>query len=342
MSLRSLLAVPGAALVLLALADTVLTAVRVDQRGGPVTRRASGLLWRLFSGGGSRRGSGPPPVTGVLITLAIVMVWVVLAVTGWYLVFLAGEGAIVDATTRQPADPWARLYYTMFTLSTLGLGDYVPSGAPWQVLTGIASGFGFALATLVITYLAGIAAAVTSKRQLARAVWGMGGSAQEIVRRAWDGRRFTHVEDHLMQLMILLHGVAEQHRAYPLISYFTSPNRHAADVPAVAILHDTLIILAAAEEEHRLSPLVCEPAYDAIDAYLHALPGSGTDPEDLDTPDWPDVEDLRADGLPLRPLDELDESDEARWRRQRLGALMHHQGWGWRDLDEDEDDEAAT
>lgn len=342
MTLRALLAVPGAVLVLLAIGDTLLTAIRVDQRGGPVTRWMTGLLWRLFPGGGSRRGSGPPPLTGVLITIAILLTWIVLAVAGWYLVFLADPDAVVDATTQQPADPWARLYYTLFTLSTLGLGDYVPSGAPWQVLTGVASAFGFAMATLVITYLAGVSAAVTAKRQLARSIWGMGGSAQEIVRRAWDGRRFTVVEDHLMQLMTLLNGVAEQHRAYPLISYFISPDRHAADVPAVAILHDTLIILDAAEDEHRLPPLVCEPAYDAIDAYLRALPGADADPDELDTPDWPDVEDLRAAGLPLRPLDELEQSDEALWRRQRIGALMHHQGWGWRDLDEAEDERATA
>src|SRR5690606_2591222 len=79
-TLRALLAVPGAVLVLLAIGDTLLTAIRVDQRGGPVTRWMTGLLWRLFPGGGSRRGSGPPPLTGVLITIAILLTWIVLAV----------------------------------------------------------------------------------------------------------------------------------------------------------------------------------------------------------------------------------------------------------------------
>ncbi len=322
MPVRALLAVPGVLLIGLALVDTILTAIRVDRRGGPVTRYAGRLLWRAFHGGGSQRQSGPPPVTGVLITIAIVGMWALLALSGWYLLFSSDANAVVSSTTGQPADPWARLYFTGYTLSTLGLGDYVPSGAPWQVLTGLASGFGFGIATLVITYLAGVASAVTAKRQLARSITGMGDSPQQIVHRAWNGEHFRIVQQHLLNLLPLLHGVAEQHRAYPLISYFKSSDRATADVPAVALLHDTLAILSATEDEHRIPELITAPAYEAIDAYLYALPGSDADPEELDTPPWPDVEDLREAGVPVRPFEELDESDDAR-RRRRAARGRH-------------------
>lgn len=334
MSPRVLLAVPGIALVLLALADTILTAIRVDHRGGPVTRYVSGLMWRLFHGGGEHRRSGPPSITGVVITMGIVAIWIVLAMAGWYLVYSADPSALVSSSTGEPADAWARFYAVGYTLSTLGLGDYVPSGAPWQVVTVGASGYGFGMATLVITYLAGVAAAVTAKRQLARTIRGLGRSPQEIVRRAWDGQHFRVLQEHLLQIVPNLNGVAEQHRAYPLISYFRSSEREAADVPAVALLHDTLAILSAADDEHRMPELATAPAYEAIDAYLAALPGSDADPEQLDAPPWPDVERLRDDGVPVSPFDELDESEDALRRRRRLGAVMHHQGWGWRDLEE--------
>ena len=334
MPVRALLAVPGIALVGLAVVDTIQTAIRVDRRGGPVTSYAGRLLWRAFHGGGTTRRSGPPTITGLLITIAIVGMWAVLALSGWYLLFSSDASAVVSATTGEPADAWARLYFTAYTLSTLGIGDYVPQGAPWQVLTGIASGFGFGIATLVITYLAGVASAVTAKRQLARSITGMGDSPQQIVLRAWNGEHFRVVQQHLLNLLPLLHGVAEQHRAYPLISYFKSSDRATADVPAVALLHDTLAILSATEDEHRVPELITAPAYEAIDAYLYALPGPDADPDELDTPPWPDVAELREAGVPVHPLEELDESDEAMRRRRRLGAVMHHQGWGWRDLDE--------
>lgn len=334
MPARALLAVPGVALVVLALADTILTAIRVDHRGGPVTRYVSGVMWRAFHGGGERRRSGPPTITGVIITMAIVGIWILLAMAGWYLVYSADPNAIVGSTSGEPADAWARLYTVGYTLSTLGLGDFVPQGAPWQVVTAVASGYGFGMATLVITYLAGVAAAVTAKRQLARTIRGLGRSPQEIVRRAWDGEHFRVLQEHLLSIVPALHGVAEQHRAYPLISYFKSSERDAADVPAVALLHDTLAILDAADDDVRMPPLVIAPAYEAIDAYLAALPGTDADPDELDAPPWPDVEDLREQGVPVSPFEDLDESEEALRRRRRLGAVMHHQGWGWRDVDE--------
>ncbi len=342
MSARALLAVPGVALLALAVVDMIHTAIRVDRRGGPVTTYAGRLLWRAFHGGGTRRRPRPPAATGVMITIAIIGLWAMLALFGWYLLFSADADAVVSVATGEPADAWARLYFTAYTLSTLGLGDFAPNGAGWQVLTGLASGFGFGIATLVITYLAGVASAVTAKRQLARSITGMGDSPQQVVERAWNGTDFEVVQQHLLNLLPLLHGVAEQHRAYPLISYFKSSDWRAADVPAVALLHDTLAILSATEAGHRIPELITAPAYGAIDTYLYALPGSDLDPEELDAPPWPEVEELRELGIPVRPLDELDESEDALRRRRRLGAVMHHQGWGWRDIDEAEGDSPAS
>lgn len=333
MSGQALLAVPGLFLIGLAVVDTVSTAIRVDRRGGPVTQQVSGLMWRAF-GGGAMRQSPPPQVTGVLITMAIVGIWVGLALAGWYLLFSADATAVVDATTGQPADAWARLYFTAYTLSTLGMGDYVPATAPWQVATGIASGFGFGVATLVITYLAGVSAAVTAKRQLARSIWGMGRTPQQVVRRAWDGERFTILQEHLLTLAPLLHGVAEQHRSYPLISYFRADDRRAADVPAIAMLHDVLVIMATADDVHALPELVTQPVVDAIDAYLFALPGSDADPAELDIPRWPAIDSLRDDGVPVGDVTTLEESDVTVRRRRRLEDVMHHQGWRWSDFEE--------
>lgn len=326
--------IAGIALILLAGVETISTAVRVDHRGGPVTRWVSAFLWRGFRGGGTRRREGPPSWTGVVITVAIVLTWGVLALAGWFLLFSSDTSAVVGSRSGQPADGWARLYFTGYTLSTLGMGDYVPAGAPWQVLTALASGFGFGTATLVITYLAGVVSAVTAKRQLARSIWGLGRTAQQVVARAWDGQRFTVIEQHLLTLGPMLHGVAEQHLAYPLIAYFRSSRRETADLPAIALLHDTLAILSAAEDRHRPNELVSAPAYEAIDAYLHALPGATRRPEDMDAPPWPDVTGLQEEGLPVRPLSDLPPSDDALFRRKRIGALMHHQGWAWRDLEE--------
>lgn len=323
----------GLLLIGLAVTDMIATALRVDQRGGIVTRLLTGMLWRAFHGGGSRRHAGPPAATGITITLVVVSSWVLLSFAGWSLLFQSDATAVVDTSTGRPADAWSRLYFTSFTLSTLGLGDYAPSGASWQVATGVASGFGFGVATLVITYLTSVVSAVSAKRELARAIWALGEGPQDLVRRSWDGRTFTTIDQHLLSLLPRLHGVVEQLAANPLIAYFKSSDHHSADVPAVAMLHDTLVILDAVDGERRLPELVTHPFCAAIDAYLDVMPGASRDPAEMDTPSWPDVEELQEAGIPVRSVSDQARSEASLFRRRRLGAVMHHQGWAWRDFE---------
>lgn len=330
----AILGVVGAVVVVVAVADTLTTVFRVDRRGGQITRIASGLLWRTFGGGPGGRRSTPPAAAGLLMTIGLVGVWVLLALLGWYLVFLSDPDAVVSAMTGQSADAWSRLYFVAYTLSTVGHGDYVPSGAPWQVVTGIASGFGFALATLVITYMAGVTSAVIAKRRLARSIWGLGRTPQAIVRRAWDGGQFSVLQQHLLAVLPQLHTVAEQHQAYPLMSYFRSADRRAADVPALGMLQDVLLVIASSDRPHRLPDLVTAPLDDAMETYVRALPGADVDPRGLETPPWPDLSPLRDDGIPVGPVSELDIAEEVLHRRRRLAALMRHQGWRWEDVEE--------
>lgn len=331
--LNPVLAVLGLLSLGTAVVDMIATALRVDRRGGIVTRALSRLLWRGFRGGGAKRHAGPPPSTGIIITLGVMATWVVLAVAGWYLLFLSAPDGVVHATSFRPAGAGSRLYFTLYTMSTLGLGDYVPSGVPWQIASGIASGFGFGMATLLITYLTGVVGAVSAKRELARAIWALGRSPQQIVQRSWNGREFTMLGEHLMSLLPQLHRVVEQLEANPLIAYFRSSKLATAEVPAVAMLHEAMLIVDAADEGLRLPSLVTEPVHAAMDAFLHALPGASRDPRELDTPEWPRIETLRQSGIPVRSWDEASPREEALFRRRRMGALMHHQGWAWQDFD---------
>lgn len=333
MAVQIAFVVLGLLLLGTAVFDMIVTALRVDRRGGMVTRVLSSLLWRAFRGGGSRRHKGPPPATGITITLGVALTWVLLAVAGWYLLFLSAPDGVVHATTFRPAGAGSRLYFTLYTMSTLGLGDYAPSGTLWQLATGVASGFGFGMATLLITYLTGVVGAVGAKRRLARSIWALGPSPQEIVRRAWNGQEFVAIDEHLLSLLQQLHQVVEQLQANPLIAYFRSSQLATADVPAVAMLHEAMLILDSAPDERRLPALVTAPVHAAMDAYLHALPGATRDPEQLDTPPWPKLERLREQGIPVRSLEDLPHSDEALFRRRRLGALLHHQGWAWTDFE---------
>ena len=84
------------------------------------------------------------------------------------------EGAVVCSTTKHPAEWPETIYFVGYTLTTLGTGDFVPSGTWWDLLSVLATFSGLALVTLSITYAIPVIQAVAQKRTLACkfALWG--------------------------------------------------------------------------------------------------------------------------------------------------------------------------
>jgi hypothetical protein len=155
--------VAGSAVLTLVTLDMVRTVLRVETHSGPLTRALSVVLWRgAHRLPGRHRHGVAPGMTGVGVTVTLVATWLLLTWLGWFLVFAGAEQAVVHGDTGQPADMWARAYYTAYTISTLGIGDYVPGGPAWQILTGVAATAGFAIATLVLTYMASLTSAVAT------------------------------------------------------------------------------------------------------------------------------------------------------------------------------------
>ncbi|MFR9807287.1 potassium channel family protein [Pseudonocardia sp. RS010] len=326
-----LLATVGVTVLLLTMADMARTTVRLDRPSGPVTRLVARAVWRTFAPRGRKgRRPGPPAATGFVITSVIVVLWLGLTLLAWFLIFSAERGAVIDSGTGRPAGAWDTLYYAAFTLSTLGVGDYVPNGALWQVLTGVAATAGFAIVTLVITYVMSLTAAVMGKRRLGRLILSLGDTPERIVLRSWDGAAFTGIDQHLVALTSELHGLAEQHLAYPVLYYFRSEDPRAAHWPAVAVLSEALLVLdELVDEQVRLPPLVLGPPREAIESYLSMLPGPHRLPE-VDAPPPPDVATLRERGVPLRPEDDIAVAvDRAGGTRRLLWAVLRHQGWSW-------------
>jgi Ion channel len=314
----------GTVLLAVTSADMILTTVRVGRRAGPVTRVVSESTWRLISR--MARGSGPPLGTGAAITFLVVTIWLSTLLFGWYLVFTASPEAVVNSSTHEPADGWARLYYTAFTISTLGIGDYAPAGAVWQVLTGMAATTGFAMATLVITYVAALNSAVATKRQFARTTLGLGRSPTEMLVHSWSGDRFEGLDEELASLARDVHGLAEQQLTYPLLVYFGTRERDAAAWPALNLLSETLYVLEHhVAEEARPAPLPVGSLRRAIDSYLDLF----SDVRTSTSGEPPMLVDLRRMSDAGIPLTAVEPGPAALRRRRRLQALLQHQGWAW-------------
>ncbi|MEW5810873.1 MAG: ion channel [Actinomycetota bacterium] len=252
--------------------------------------------------------------------------WVALFMGGWFLIFSASPGAVVDSE-GVPADSWARLYFTAFTVSTLGIGDYRPSGAVFQVLTGVAAMMAFGLATLVITYVASLNSAVASRRRFARQVLGLGDSPVNILHANWTGRDFGPLGNELQSLTGTVHGLVEEQLTYPLLHYFSTRQRNAAFWPAIATLNEVVLLLDNyVRHEYRPAPLALHPLKRAIDGYLEVLPRAPVD-HPMSPPPQPDVGELEAVGIEVVPGTKPSYGDML--RRNTIHAALERQGWNW-------------
>lgn len=331
MVLSVVLGVLGVAIVVAVIVDLLWTTLAAGAAGGPVTARVTHLLWRSALRWQRRRRL--LQVAGVAITTTVILLWIALLLGGWFLVFSATPDAVVSATTGQPGDVWSRIYFTGYTVFTLGLGDYVPGAPLWRVATVPATATGLTVVTLAITYLLSVTESVTQRRKLAAQIFALGPSPSIILRRAWNGTGIEGLEQALQSLTSEVAELAQRHLAFPVLHYFHSVERDTAIAPSIAVLDELLTILdRGITEEHRLPTLTTEQLRDAITQLLHL--GSAIDPAQLgqlsSPPPVPPTDELRRIGLPL--------VDDAQWRghveeladrRQALRDYLTVEAWGW-------------
>lgn len=323
-----ILAVAGLALVVLTLVDVAVTTI--SMRGaGPVSARFMDGIWRPMAAS-TRVSHRALEIYGSLVLPLTVGLWSALLYLGWTLFFLSDPRAVVTATSGTPVGWWERVYFTGYTISTLGNGELRPGGAVWQAGTVAASVTGLALITLAITYATPIMSAVVAKRQVARMVVGLGASPGHMLEKGWDGESFDRLSSHLDTLAPEVGALAQQHMAYPVLHYFHSADRSTALAPALAVLDDMLTLMRfGVDPDVRLDPVTGDTVTAAIDVLLSALDAAHIDAADA-TPDPPSLTVLDQLGIPRVDDEEYAQhADELRERRSLLLGFVHSDGWSW-------------
>lgn len=319
----ALLAALGTALVLVALYDGLKTALSA-QGGAPLTSALSAGVWALL-GHGPAHGL-PRRAAGGVALAAIPVAWTLLLWAGWTLVFSSVEGAVVDATTKVPADLPARVYFVGFTAFTLGIGDYVPVGATWQVLTAVASFTGLFLVTLAITYVLPVVQAVAEKRSLAGRIHALGSTGAEVAGGARGPGSSLERQLEAVASDLTLH--AERHLVYPVLHYFESDGPRTALAPRLAALSDALLLLRhGLPEAARPDPVALGAVEGALDDYLGTVRDMLASPSE-DAPPPP-----TAGGLPRAAADAdralLAANQDRADQRRILWAVVRQTSHDW-------------
>lgn len=308
----------GAVVLLVTFTDLFWTVVTVGAGGGPLSRRTSALVWSLALRLHARRPSHRRlRAIGVGVLVATPLAWALLLWCGWSLLFLPGAETVVDRT-GSPVTGWDRVYFAGYTVFTLGYGDLVPGTTPAQVASGIATLMGFSLVPLGITYLVPVVQAATTQRALARELYTVAPTPDDVVRTVLDDGSSGALATQIPSLIGKLSSLGEQHLTYPVLLFAHSTEPEAALWPRLAALSDGLALA-----------LTKLPGDDELAGALHALDRSlqmavrtVAGPLDLDVEPPP----LPSDELP-DPVQEAlaGRSDE----RALLRLLVARDGWRW-------------
>lgn len=299
---------------------------------GPVSSCLSSFLWRLFLGASNLlktrkafRGAG------IVIIMSTILSWLLLLWTGYTLLYFSDARAVVDSTTEVPADNWDRIYFTGYTLSTLGNGDFKGGTQAWRILTAFISFTGLVLITTAITYMVPILSATTERRSLSIDIAAIGDSPQQMLLNSWNGEDFKSLEQHLSGLAQPVAKQGQLHLAYPLLHYFYHAERSVALLLNLVALDEALtILLLYVPKEKRPSDQSLVPVRHAITTFLESLTAITPTPKDPENPHL-DLKQLKEAGVPLQ-LQEEKLPEEVDKRRRALLAMLQYLGWEWEEV----------
>ena len=330
--MNPLLLVAGIALVAWAVVETIWTTLWTDGGAGPLTNILITFLWRVTRVVLPHERHVALSLSAPIIVLCMVATWIAMLWGGWTLIFGAQQGAIVNATTRVPADFWDTTYFAAFNIFTLGLGDFVPTTAGWQLATGLAAGSGLIFITIAVTFLISVLNAVANKRSLAMRVSGMGGTPERVLVHGWEGDGFHALAHELQNLSSQLNVLVEQHMSHPVLHFFHSRDASRASVPALAVLDDTLSLLAfGVAPDLRPPPVVLLAARSSVSSYLGTVGSAMAEPSD-EVPPCPQLRLLREAGIATVPDGEYlahMEAEPMLARRRLMAGLVQADEWEW-------------
>lgn len=320
---------PGTALIAFAIVDLLWTTLWVEGGAGPLTSRLMSATWRALK----RVGANRPrflSLSGPLILVLGLVTWIMLLWFGWTFVFAGGEESLIDTRDTGPISWTERFYFVGYSLFTLGNGDFTPADGVWQIATGVTTASGMLFVTLSVTYILNVLGAVTQKRSLAGSINGLGRRSGEILQTSWDGDAFRGLEVPLNSIATQLDELTANHKAYPILHYFYTPQPSQTPATNITVLDETLTVLRfGVPERSRPGQVALSQARSSVRNYLDTLGSAFIEPASRRPPP-PDLAHLRSEGIPTVDDEAFSTSlEDLEERRRHLLGLVEWDERRW-------------
>ena len=323
----------GLGIVLIIAVEMVATITMTG--GGPVAMGVTWLASRFV-----RRDGGPKqplPQLGMVTILCTVASWFLVLWVGWLVVFTSSPQAVLEGSSGDPAPFWSRVYFSGYTLSTLGIGDYQPGTQFYQVLTAFASLSSFFLITLIISFFVPMVQGEMQRRRLALYIHHLGDTPEKLLQRIWCKEDKT--VPILSTLAPMLVTLEHTHRRYPALHFSGAKEPAYALVLAVTMLDEVLTMLETTDNIQQDEHFTV--SRQAVAGFVSSL-------EEVfiefthETPPLPNLSlvDNAVDNLVDKSVDNRSEEVNKRLesyaeRRSRLHTMLRCAGWTWADVGEE-------
>ena len=332
-----LLIVIGASLLILAISDFAVTAF-VPTGEGRVTALVGRsvykfMMWLSNKSGHHKRLN----YIGLVAIFAISTIWISMLWAGFTLIFMSDANSVLVGTDKSPADTFEKIYHVGYTLSTLGIGDYVPGNDFWRIFTSFVSFVGLVTITMSITYLVPVISNAIHKRSLSLQISSFGETPEEMVINSYNGKDFCDAESALGSLSSDIFLYAQNHVAYPMLHHMHSSNPTENIVLKLTALDEALtIFMFHVPIELRPSHLQLQSVRRAITSYLETITYIGLAEKQPPLPRFYMIEDFTGAELERTSSPYRDEVYQALDKRRKLlYAGVQYDGWGWNDMQGD-------
>ncbi|AHM59989.1 Ion transport 2 domain protein [Flammeovirgaceae bacterium 311] len=320
----------GSLIIIFVVIDLILTTF-APTGSGVITNKLRRWMWSFFLLVSGRKGSSSIlNYAGPVTVVTWLFGWLILLWLGNSLLYISDSDSVVAESNMRNTTWQEKMYFTSYTLSTLGSGEFIPYKTGWQLYSGFISFSGFIIVTIAITYLYSVVTNDIYRRKVSLQIYHTGGTPQEILLRFWDGEGFNRLKDELTALAEQILEVAQNHMAYPVLHNFHSTRRAQSMELNITCLDEALTILLLYKPKE-VKPSLPElyALRSAITFYLQTLQNAFITPAKIGPP-APDLDPLLANDLPLhgRPYHELT-NDGIELRRKLLCGLLNSQGWNW-------------
>ena len=248
----------------------------VDHGAGPITKVLANFIWAFMKK--IDKDNKVMMLSGPIILLINLIVWVMFLWIGWGFVFLSFPAGLVNTIGDFEVSIVDYFYYSGYVIFTLGSGELAPVSGSLKLLSAFTSGLGVVFLTLSVSYILSIIDGVVQERSIGRQISSLGSTPEEIVLNMWSGESFYNIDNILNNITVGIDDITFKERAYPLLHFYHARNKYNSLTYNVPILDDVLTILEYwVKGDFNFNLLSIRQLRSAITLYLDSYGDYGKD-----------------------------------------------------------------